>query len=232
MQEFFDRLPEETRSRLNRLVDLFLAENAVTNLSALRTKETCFPGNVLDSLAFLEFWKNRNAHVSLLDVGTGGGFPLLPIAICCPSIRCTGLDAVGKKVKAVERIAAALELKNVRLIQERTEVLGRNKDHRDQYDIVTARAVAPLPVLLEFCAPFLKRGGSLVLWKSLHIDEELTQSKAAEKALHVKAETPIRYTLPGDWGERQLLIYTKTGATDVRYPRAVGEAKQRPITDR
>ncbi len=229
MHPLLEPLSEQQRSTLDRLVDVFLQENAITNLSALRTPEACFNGNVLDSLAFLQTGMNKG---SLLDVGTGGGFPLLPVAIACPTMQCHGLEAVGKKVKAVERMAAALQLTNVHLIAERTEILGQDKKHREQYDIVTARAVAPLNILLEYCAPFVKKGGSLVLWKSTHIAEEHAAAVNAAAVLGLTEQPALRYTLPGDWGERQLLIYRKTSSTPPLYPRRIGEAKRHPITER
>jgi 16S rRNA (guanine527-N7)-methyltransferase len=171
----------------------------------------------------------ENAGSSLLDLGTGGGFPLLPLAIAYPLARCTGLDSIQKKINAVGRIAQAAGINNVTLIADRAEVLGQKKNHREQYDIVTSRAVAPLAILLEYCSAFIKVGGHIVLWKSLHIDAELKES---EKAQHVLRCTLLKnhlYTLPLDFGSRQLLVFRKNGPLDRKYPREVGMAKREPL---
>lgn len=234
MHPLLSLVPAEKHDALHKLVGLFLAENAVTNLSALRTEEACFTGNVLDSLAFELFAKDAGLKEGnlLLDVGTGGGFPLLPIAIVHPSLRCSGLEAIAKKGAAVERMSRALGLANVGVIRDRTEPAGQDKKYRERFDVVTARAVAPLPVLLEYCAPFVKPGGNLVLWKSLQIEAELEESRHAQRILGLGTPLSVSYDLGGDWGSRQLLVYKKERTTPKEYPRKVGEAKHHPITER
>jgi 16S rRNA (guanine527-N7)-methyltransferase len=114
-------------------------------------------------------------------------------------------------------------------IAERTEVLGRDVKHREKYDVVTSRAVAPLNVLLEYCSPFAKVNGQIVVWKSMHIDEELAASANAQKMLGCALTSTHEYTLPGDFGTRQLLIFTKTKTLPMEYPRKVGIPKQQPL---
>ncbi len=215
--------------RIAQLVAVFLAENAKLNLSALRTEEACRIGNVLDSLAFLELLPSIGNPQTLLDLGTGGGFPLLPLAMALPEMRLTGMDSTGKKVEAVKRIAASLGIENATLVQARAEEAGHQPQFREKYDVVTARALSPLPTLLEYVSPFVKVNGHAVLWKSLHIDEELAASDTAQKSCALKLEKHHRYTLPGDFGERQLLVFRKTKALDRYYPRAVGVPKKTPI---
>src|SRR3989344_5595901 len=224
-------LPPDVRERLRTLLHVFLAENEKLNLTALRAEEACWIGNILDSLAFLSVPDSSlTADRSLLlDLGTGGGFPLLPIAIALPEIQCTGLDSVRKKIDAVGRIVQTMELRNVTLIAERSEILGKVLLHREHYDIVLSRAVAPLSILLEYASPFVKPGGSIVLWKSLHIDEELEKSGTAQREFRCPLSATHRYALPGDFGERQLLIFRKEGPLSKRYPRAIGDAKREPV---
>ncbi len=210
------------------LLQAFLEENAKLNLSALRTPEACRIGNIEDSLALLhsaERHKMQDTRCKLIDIGTGGGFPLLPLAIARPDWHCTGVDSIKKKVDAVNRIVKKLDIKNVSVIAERSEILGRKREYREQYDVVTSRAVAPLNILLEYCAPFARVGGCIVLWKSMHIDEELRESAAAQKILHCQPLPAYRYSLDGDFGQRQLLIFRKTAPVPPQYPRVVGEAK-------
>lgn len=216
--------------RLRGLLRVFLAENEKLNLSALRTEERCWTGNILDSLGFLDTgWQLEAGSWKLLDIGTGGGFPLLPLAIAMPEVQCTGLDAVAKKIRAVERIAGTLGLRNVHTVTGRAEAIGRSSAHRQQYDVVTSRAVAPLPVLLEYTAPFVRDDGYVVLWKSMHCEAELDRSRRAQEILHCNLERTHRYTLPDLYGERQLLIFRKTAPTPEEFPREVGMAKRKPL---
>jgi 16S rRNA (guanine527-N7)-methyltransferase len=198
------------------------------NLSALRTPEACYHGNVLDSLPILDLPEFQGAK-TVLDVGTGGGFPLLPIALVRPDIQVTGLDATQKKIDAIGRIGASLGLPNLHLLCGRAEDLGHDPTHRERYDCVTARAVAQLPTLLELTAPFARPGGIIVLWKSLHIDEELNASLFARSTLSTHLLYAHRYTLPGDWGERQLLVFAKSAKLKPIFPRENGLPKNVPL---
>lgn len=201
------KIPSEIDGKLHELLRIFLAENAKLNLSALRTEEACWVGNIEDSLSAMEVLESSKLTArdsKILDLGTGGGFPLLPLAIALPKSRCTGLDSTKKKIDAVGRIAKDVGIKNVELIPERAEVLGRNHRHREHYDIVTSRAVAPINILLEYCSPFVKVDGIILLWKSLHIDDELNQSKksagSSPLGTHRKARvrTPARFWKTAD----------------------------------
>jgi 16S rRNA (guanine527-N7)-methyltransferase len=164
-----------------------------------------------------------------LDLGTGGGFPLLPLAICLPQCSFVGLDSVQKKISAVERIAQAMHLTNVSLVCGRAEELGRENAHREQYDIVLCRAVAEINVLLEYAAPFVKIGGHVLLWKSMTIEQELQDSLLARAELfcHLKGSHP--YELLGNFGKRQILMFQKTSKTPTKYPREVGVPKNQPL---
>ncbi len=221
-------LPSDLEPRLRTLVTVFLAENAKINLSAFRTEEQCWIGNVLDSLAALDLPQVTSA-TKILDVGTGGGFPLLPLALTLPRAQLTGLDSVQKKVEAVGRIAYEMQLTNVRVVAGRAEEYGHNPEYREQFDIVTSRAVAELNVLLEYTSPFVKPGGIVLLWKSMNMEQELRDSllARAELSCHLTGQHP--YELPGDWGKRQLLIFTKAGKLSDKYPRDVGVPGKKPL---
>lgn len=238
-------LPGRVRKQLAELTKAFLEENAKMNLSAHRTKEAVWMGNVMDSLSSIQALKQFsifNSQFSILDLGTGGGFPLLPLAITLPEHRFTGLDSVRKKMDAVEHIVNTMKLPNITLITGRAEELGHDPSHRENYDIVTARAVAETSILLEYCAPFLKVGGLILLWKSMNIAEEISSASRAESTLHLHKKIPIIYDLGDDWpasrsppkadkgwGKRQILIYEKTKSTSEEYPRPVGAAKKHPL---
>ena len=218
--------------KLRQLVSVFLSENKKLNLSAFRSEEHCFVGNVLDSIALLEAFKHiQGLHVpaTLIDIGTGGGFPLLPLAICLPESTCIGIDSVQKKVDAVERIVVSMQLKNVALICGRTEELGHQKEFRETADLVTARAVAPIPVLLEYAVPFLKVGGFCAFWKSSKVADELQSSVTAQKLLGVSFAGTYEYELESGFGKRLILFFQKNKATKQDYPQQTGVPKAKPL---
>ncbi|MSR67660.1 16S rRNA (guanine(527)-N(7))-methyltransferase RsmG [Candidatus Peribacteria bacterium] len=219
-------------TKLRQLVTVFLEENKKLNLSAFRTEEHCWVGNVLDSLSLLqalEKIEGLSMPETLLDIGTGGGFPLLPLAICLPKTHCSGIDATKKKIDAVARIVASLGLTNVGLFPERFESKARDKNFREKYDIVTARAVAPISILLEYAVPFLKIGGFCAFWKSSKVADELAGSVKAQKALSVSFAGTYEYELSPDFGKRLIVFFKKTKATSSEYPRKVGIPKSDPL---
>ncbi len=225
----------ELEARLRQLVDVFLTENRKLNLSAFRTPEHCWVGNVLDSVHFLdvapvvlgEGWQSAPCRIA--DVGTGGGFPLLPLALALPKAHCVGMDGVRKKIDAVGRMVKTLELDNVELRCGRVEEFARDPALRASFHVATVRAVASISVLLEYLVPLLKVGGHCVLWKSTRIADELRASSNAMRALSAKLVGEHTYDLPEDWGQRTLLIFQKTAMTAEEYPRGVGIPKKTPL---
>lgn len=218
--------------KLRELVSSFLQENAKLNLSAFRSQEHCWIGNVLDSIALLQArdaYPQLQTMTSLVDIGTGGGFPLLPLGMCLPSVQCLGIDATQKKVDAVRRIVESLQLPNVKLICGRIESLAHSAEYREKADLVTARAVAPLSVLLEYAAPLLKVGGLCAFWKSTKVADELAGSAGAQKALQCLFVGTFTYDLPEDWGERTIVFFKKTAPTPADFPRRTGIPKQKPL---
>ena len=222
-------LPADLKHRLTSLRDAVLDENTRINLTALRDPEKCWIGNVLDSLPMLEILERLGNPTAILDVGTGGGFPLLPLAVAMPDARFTGLDSTGKKIEAIRRIAAKEGLSNVSLVTARAEDAARDPAHREKYDVVTARAVADLAPLLEFTSPFVRVGGFMVLWKSMHAQEEISLSAKAQHQLCAPFAFAHPYALPGDFGERQLLVFRKGAATPKMYPRPTGVPGKLPL---
>lgn len=222
-------ITDDQHNRLRELQKAFLEENGKLNLSAIREPEAVWIGNISDSLVALDLEIFQKSHLKILDIGTGGGFPLLPLAICKPDCKFVGIDSTQKKLDAIGRMTIRLHLNNVRLLAGRCEEKGRDTQHRESYDIVTARAVAPLNVLLEFGAPFIKTGGYLVAWKSMKMDTEMHESLLARAELSCHLETSYGYELPGDWGKRQLLIFKKTDSTNSKYPRETGLPKKKPL---
>lgn len=217
--------------KLRHVMTVFLQENAQINLSALRTEEACWTGNILDSLPFLDIAEKLfpdSPSLSVADMGTGGGFPLLPLAAARPEWTFTGIDATKKKVDAIGRIAAACGIRNLTLVSDRAETLGHGK-LREKFDVLTCRAVDVISTDLEYCAPLVRDGGYVVLWKSLKIEDELRASEKAQETLHCALQELHPYTLPDPAGTRQLLVFRKTGVLDKSYPRTIGLPKKHPL---
>ncbi|MEK7137410.1 MAG: 16S rRNA (guanine(527)-N(7))-methyltransferase RsmG [Patescibacteria group bacterium] len=235
---------KDQESKLQELLRVFLEENKKLNLSAYRTGEQCWVGNILDSIACLDILRRvstRHDTINIIDVGTGGGFPLLPLAILFPEASFTGLDATKKKIDAVQRMVNHLSLSNVQLLIGRAEELGHDPKHREQYDLVLSRALAELPTLLEFMSPFCKVKGQMLCWKSLAIDAELLASLEARMKLHCRMVDHHEYDLDflvgeiglptscGGWGRRQILVFEKVKALSKEFPRRTGIPKKEPL---
>lgn len=165
--DFFSRFPELTSGQIQKmeqLTDIFLEWNAKINLSAIRNRNGVFVKHVLDSLLILPFHLIENGQ-RILDVGTGGGFPGLVLAIAYPASHFTLLDSTGKKIKAVDDMIKRLRLNNVQTVIGRAEILNKSPQYQGRFDRVLSRALAPFPTMIEYCLPFVKPGGKLIAYQ-------------------------------------------------------------------
>ncbi len=169
------------------------------------------------------------AGFSLLDVGTGAGFPGVPLKIIWPDIRLVLTDSIGKKTTFLKALADVLNLKDVEVLTARAEELGLSKAHRERYSAVTARAVASLPVLCEYCLPLVKVGGWMLAPKKGDISVELQEARKASKILGGGEPKLHSFRLPGEEEERYVIAIRKAKPTPPGYPRRVGLAKSRPL---
>ena len=205
----------------------FLKYNAHTNLISKNDEKVLFEKHIFDSLSINLFQEIKNCK-TLLDIGTGGGFPAVPIAIAFPEINVIGVDSINKKIKFINEIATTLKLKNLSGLVSRTEELPSTM--KETFDIVASRAGAPLNVILEYASPYLKVGGYFVAYKSKIVEEEIKQAQEALKILNCKIETIIDYKLPLEENfERNLVIIKKIKSTPKGFPRKVGIAKSMPL---
>jgi 16S rRNA (guanine527-N7)-methyltransferase len=164
----------------------------------------------------------------LVDVGSGGGMPGLPLKIAFPALRVTLVESVNKKAEYLRETVAELGLSDVEVVAQRAEVAGRSEAHRDAYDCATARALGTLPVVVELCAPFLAPGGLLVAQRSGDLDADVLRAAPAFKALRMWARTPVYLeieALPG----HGLVVGEKYAATPEAYPRREGLPRKRPL---
>lgn len=211
-----------------RLLTLLREASAQMNLTALHDERDIVLKHFVDSLTCLRGdWLEGELRV--LDLGTGAGFPALPLALVRPDLRLTPMDATRKKVEFVGRTAQALGLENVYPLVGRAEALGREPGQRETYDRVVTRAVAALPILAELALPFLREGGLLVAQKGPIAPEELEAGRlaAAEVGGEVRSVDPFALPVTGD--ARTLVVVEKTAPTPDRYPRREGVPGRKPL---
>lgn len=202
--------------------------NQKMNLISFKDRHELQVKHVQDSLALLEVFE-LEAGQRVLDIGAGGGFPGLPLAIMAPKAEFVLMDSVGKKMKAVEAMAESCGLTNVQTVAGRFEELAHEDRFREAFGLVLARAVAPLPTLLEYAAGFVCVHGLFIAYKSAHYQEELRAALNAMKALQLEFDGPIDYELPDGMGSRSLLVFRKIAPLSNKYPRKTGVPKKTPL---
>lgn len=202
--------------------------NTRMNLTAITGEDEINIRHFLDSLTLL---KMNVLHESarVIDVGTGAGFPGIPIKIAQPGLDMTLLEATGKKVSFLETVIADLQLTRTTALKARAEEAGQSRLHREQYDVAAARAVARLPILLEYLLPLVRIGGICVAMKGRTAQDEVDDSTNALAALGGELDRIESFTLPGVEEAHHLVVVRKTAPTPVRYPRQSGAPTQKPL---
>lgn len=170
------------------------------------------------------------AATSLIDVGTGAGLPGIPMRIVEPALRLTLVESVGKKCAFLEAAVEALGLERVRVVNARAEDAARDRSLRGRFDVATAKALAPLPVLLEYTVPLLRDGGLLAAPKGSRVDEEVEAAQGALRELSAVLEPGIRLPLPDDALRQTIVMVRRSGPLDARYPRRAGLPSKQPLT--
>jgi 16S rRNA (guanine527-N7)-methyltransferase len=206
-----------------------LAWNARFNLTAIRDPEGIRTKHFLDSLTCILAWRNSPPPQTLIDIGTGAGFPGLPLKILLPHLEVTLVDSVGKKLAFCRHIVEMLKLEKVTLIQGRAEELGQNPAHRERYDWAVARAVANMPVLVEYLLPLVRVGGAMLAQKGASGPAETQSAERAIRILGGQLQQVLPVYLPGVVEERYLIVIRKQSATPPGYPRRVGPPAKKPI---
>ncbi len=202
------------------------AWNTRVNLTAITDEEGIVARHFLDSLRCALSW--GDAPSSLIDVGSGAGFPGLPLKILRPELRLTLVESVGKKAAFLQHMVAVLNLRDVMVLTDRAETVGRDPQHREQYDVVTARAVAELATLVEYCLPLCRVHGRVLAPKGSDIADEITRAHAAIERLGGQLIGVEPVAIPGI-EPRTLVVIAKVAPTPAAYPRAVGVPARRPI---
>lgn len=215
-------LNKEQVDKFDKYYNSLIFYNNQFNITAITEKEEVYKKHFIDSVLGGE----KLCGKTLLDVGSGGGFPALPLKIINEDIELTMLEATGKKCEFLNKMKETLELKDVTVINARAEELAKTVNFREKFDCVTARAVARLNTLVEYCMPFVKIGGRFVAYKG-DADEEINEAKSAVKKLGGEIKEVIKYDLFG--AKRTLVIIEKVLNTDYKYPRANGVIRKKPL---
>ena len=209
-------------------------KNKVMNLTAVDDDKGIAMKHFIDSLTLCPYIreeeekKKSSKALTFVDVGTGAGFPGLPVKISCPELSVTLMDSLEKRLKFLDEVITALDLKECNTVHSRAEDAGRNKKFREKYDIVTARAVAKLSVLAEYCLPLVKVGGVFLAMKA-HSEEEEAEGAKAIALLGGTIEKTDTFKLPGTDMERTIIVVRKIRPTPARFPRKAGTPSKTPI---
>lgn len=222
-------LPPGFADAAERYVELLLEANARLNLTRIVAPSDVACDHLLDALSALPLLDASGAH-RVIDLGSGGGVPAIPLALARPGLRVTCVDSVAKKATTLRATAAALELDGIEVVAARAERLGRDPSHREAYELATARACAALPVLVELALPLVAVGGRIIAWKGPPAadDPELRRGAAASELLG-GGRPVVHGTGIGALGGRRLVEIAKDRPTDGRYPRRPGEPGRRPL---
>lgn len=213
-----------------RYAELLREWNKVMNLTNIVDDNGIALRHFIDSLTLVNYIQNEepNGRLSLIDVGTGAGFPGIPLRIVLPELKLTLLDSLNKRINFLNEVASDLGLDDVNTLHSRAEDAGRDKKYREKYDVATARAVASLPTLAEYCMPFVKVGGVFIAMKS-HADEEVEASKKAVSLLGGDIERIEEFCLPNTDIKRTVIVIRKKRPTPMRYPRQAGKPSKEPL---
>ena len=226
--KYFPNLSEVQQQQFAALYDLYTDWNSKINVISRKDITNLYEHHVLHSLGIAKVMQFR-PETTVMDLGTGGGFPGIPLKIAFPELKITLLDSLNKRVNFLNEVIEMLGLKDVTAIHGRAEDYAKQKEHREKYDFCVSRAVANLSTLSEYCIPFVKEGGSFISYKSGKIDEELAQAENAVKILGGKVQDVVKFPLMDTDMDRSFVVIKKMKPTAKKYPRKAGLPAKEPL---
>lgn len=224
-KQFGLELSDEQIQQFSKYYDMLIEWNKVMNLTAITDKEEVIIKHFADSL-LLSKYKNLHENLNVIDVGTGAGFPGIPLKIAFPELKVTLMDSLNKRLKFLDNVISELNLDNTTTVHSRAEDGGKNAEYREKYDLAVSRAVANLATLSEWCIPFVKTGGYFIPYKSNALTEEIRDGKKAIRILGGQVENIFTTTIPDSDNQRSFVFVKKIENTDKKYPRKAGAAKK------
>ena len=231
LTEFHITLSDKQVEQFITYYKMMIEKNQVMNLTAITDFDEVLKKHFVDSLSLVKAFDLDAAgtEVSLIDIGTGAGFPGIPLKIVFPNLQVTLMDSLNKRVEFLNDVINTLELKGIDAIHGRAEDYAKPDRLRERYDLCVSRAVANLSVLAEYCLPYVKVGGKFISYKSEKVAEELKEAEYAIDVLGGKAESQIDFTLPDSDIYRNLVMIKKISETPRKYPRKAGTASKNPL---
>lgn len=237
LKEFNEKLDEallgleidldiQKKEKLFKYMNLVIEWNKKINLTAITNQDEFIVKHIVDSLTVIPYIEDE---MKIIDVGTGAGFPGIPLKIANPTLKITLLDSLNKRIMFLENVIDELKLTDINTIHSRAEDCGKNKKTREKFDVAIARAVAPLNVLLEYLVPLIKVKGNCICMKSIKGQEEIKDANKALIVLNGTIEKNVEITLPNTDIKRNIIIIKKEKETNKIYPRKAGTPSKAPI---
>lgn len=228
LQQLHIALSEKQMEQFLQYYELLVEKNKVMNLTAITEFDEVVEKHFLDSVSLT---KQLYLHqpLKVLDLGTGAGFPGIPLKIVFPELEITLMDSLNKRVLFLQDVISSLQLENIEAVHGRAEEAARNKKYRESFDLCVSRAVANISTLSEYCLPFVKIGGSFISYKSSTIEDELEDGKKGIAILGGKVKDVYKFTLPDSELQRSFVIIEKEKKTPKAYPRKAGTPSKEPL---
>ncbi len=227
LQKLHVELSQEQTEQFLRYYELLTEKNKVMNLTAITEFDEVIEKHFLDSLA-LNLVYDLKKEVSILDLGTGAGFPGIPLKIAFPKLKLVLADSLNKRIRFLDEVIEELKLKDITAVHARAEELGRNREYRESFDLCVSRAVANLSSLSEYCLPFVKPGGSFISYKSGEVEQEAAGAKKAVAVLGGEIREIYKFEINEQ--KRSFVIIDKKKATPKAYPRKAGTPTREPLS--
>ena len=226
LKDFNIKINDEQIKRFMNYMNLLLEWNEKINLTAITQPDEVKLKHFVDSLTVLKYINNDD---KVIDIGTGAGFPGIPLKIMNENTKITLLDSLNKRINFLNIVIETLNLRNIQAIHGRAEEIARNKLYREKYDVAVSRAVANLSTLTEYMVPFVKVGGKCICMKGANVNEELERAQNAIKELGGEIERVDNFYLSDNDNERNIIVIKKVKETNPKYPRKAGTPSKEPL---